>query len=538
MRCAIYCRKSTDREDKQIQSLHDQLRILQEFAQREGLQVVEVFQEAHSAMKPGLRTEFNRMMAMIEEGRLDCVLAYHINRLARNPVDAGHISYALLSKKLHSIRTPERTYLPHDSTLLLSVEYGMATEMSVNLSKTVTERMQMKAERGWLPGKPPIGYLNNHKTREIDPDPGSFPLVHKAWDLVLRGDMTILEIAAYVGRLGLRPEIPDARRGRLLLEVFANTFYLGEFSYKGETFPGKHKPMVSRDEFEQVQRLLGRVGRAERRRPSLELLYPGAIRCLDCGCAVVGTIVRKRLANGSIREFKYYTCSGHRGCRKQGIREEIVSEQIERDLERIALPPEYAKFLRHLVAADYERHLVSEAGGLAAVTVQLEAQKVKLTKLTQMRLEGEIDGEEYKSVRAGLTAELEPLQRLAESGSEKVRRELDCINDDINVAMRAYDAIFGADEISNQRKRALLFRGMLGLTRGKLSILLGCVLEEIAIFKPRILGSPCPKLGDFLPSNSEWYTLAARIRTRVSEQDLAPKMHNSVLKVEQDSATS
>jgi len=527
MRCAIYCRKSTDREDKQIQSLHDQLRILQEFAEREELQVVEVFQEAHSAMKPGLRAEFNRMMAMIEAGKIDCVLAYHVNRLARNPVDAGLISYALLSKKLHSIRTPDRTYLPYDSTLLLSVEYGMATEQSVNLSKTVAERMRMKAERGWLPGKPPIGYLNNYKTREIDPDPGSFALVRKAWELVLRGDMSISEISVHLGRLGLRPEISEAKRGRLLLEVFGSTFYLGEFSYKGETFPGKHKPMVSREEFDQAQRLLGRVGRAERKRPSLELLYPGAIRCLDCGCAVVGSIANKRLADGSIREFKYYTCSGHRGCRRLGIREEIVSEQIERDLERIALPPEYARFLRHLVVEDYQRQLVSEAGGLASVASQVEAQRAKLTKLTQMRLDGEIDADEYKCVRNGLTAELDRLQRLAVSGSEQVRRELDSINDDLDLATRAYNAIFGSDEDSNQRKKALLFRGMLGLTRGKLSILLGCVLEEIAIFKPRILGSPCPKLGDHLPSNSEWYTLAARIRTKASEQGLSATSEKS-----------
>lgn len=521
MRCVIYCRKSTDREDKQIQSLHDQLRILKEFASREGLEVAEVFQEAHSAMKPGLRAEFNRMMAMVEKAQIDNILVYHINRLARNPVDAGQVSYALQTRKLQSIRTPDRTYLPHDSTLLLSVEYGMATEMSVNLSRTVTERMRMKAERGWLPGKPPVGYLNNYKTREIDPDPETFPLVKMAWELVLRGDMSISEIAGRLEQLGFRPLMTKWRRTRLLYDLFSSPFYHGVFIYKGQSYEGKHKPMISKQEFDRAQRLLGRVSGKQRAKSSEVLLYPGTMECLDCGCAVVGSIARKRKADGSVTHFHYYTCSGHRGCRKIGIREEVVTEQIERELNRIALPPEYAQFLRHIVAREYEQHLGSLASSAASVSTELEAQKQKLTRLTQMRLDGEIDAEEYKSLRSELTAEIERLQAFETTKASLVQSELGTISDGISLAEGAYNAVYGSDEGSNHRNRAQLFRGMLGFTRGKLTIMLGSVLEEIAIFKPRILSSPCPKLGDLLPANSEWYTLAKSLRTKVSEQRLS-----------------
>lgn len=521
MRCAIYCRKSTDREDKQIQSLHDQLRILQEFAQREGLQVVQVFQEAHSAMKPGLRAEFNRMMAMIEAGNIDCVLTYHINRLARNPVDSGYISYALLSKQIKSIRTPDRTYLPHDSTLLLSVEYGMATEQSVNLSKTVAERMRLKAERGWLPGKAPVGYLNNYKSREIDPDPETFPLVRRAWELLLRGDMSVREIAKHLEQLGFRPGQTTWRKMTLLYDVFSNPFYYGMFKYTGELLPGKHVPMVSFEEFQQAQKAMKRVGKEERKRSTDTLLYPGLIECLDCGCQVVGSIVRKKRPDGTVTSFHYYACSGHRGCRKIGIREELVEEQITRELHRIAFPDEYAQFLKQLVNRTFEEHEKSLTTGDESVHKALEGLSQKLDRLTHMRLEGEIDANEYKSLRSGISAEQDRLREIALDSAGRVSRGLSSISEAVDTATRAYDMIFTSSEGSNSRQRALLFKGMLGFSRGKLSILLGPILEEIAIFKPRIIGSPCPKIGDLVPANSEWWALAKHLQTQASVQQHA-----------------
>jgi site-specific DNA recombinase len=521
MKCAIYCRKSTDREDKQIQSLHDQIRVLREIATREGLQVVEEFQEAHSAMKPGLRLQFNRMMDLVDAGKIDCVLVYHINRLARNPVDSGRISYALQSGALQSIRTPDRTYLRHDSTLLLSVEYGMATEMSVNLSKTVTERMRMKAERGWLPGKPPFGYLNNYKTREIDPDPETFPIMKRAWELALRGDTPIREIARQLGHLGFKPAIGDWRRTRLLYELFGNPFYSGKFLYKGELFQGKHDPMVSAEEFQRVQRNLNRVNREERKRSKDILHYPGMITCLDCGCGVVGSIVRKKRSDGSSLAFHYYTCTGKRGCRKIGVREEVISDLILRELQRVALPREYTQFLKHLVVEEAERRIVDLARATASSETSIDDLKVKLTRLTQMRLNDEIDAHEYKSLRSQLSTQIEHLENATAASSNATAEALSNVREDVDICARAYDLVFGDCEGSNPRVWAGLFRGMLGFSQGSIRILLNSTIEVIAEFKPRILGSPCPKLGDPLPANSEWYTLADSILSRVYEQEVA-----------------
>src|SRR4051812_32468227 len=100
MHIAIYARKSTESEDRQIQSLTDQLTALQALAQRESLRIDEVYEESRSAKAPYSRPEFQRLIKNIEAGRIRGVFTWSINRLSRNPVDGGIIAYLLQTGKL------------------------------------------------------------------------------------------------------------------------------------------------------------------------------------------------------------------------------------------------------------------------------------------------------------------------------------------------------------------------------------------------------------------------------------------------------
>lgn len=55
MATVIYARKSSESEDRQVQSLDDQVRELLALAKRDGIQVAEVIQEARSAKDPETR---------------------------------------------------------------------------------------------------------------------------------------------------------------------------------------------------------------------------------------------------------------------------------------------------------------------------------------------------------------------------------------------------------------------------------------------------------------------------------------------------
>src|SRR4051812_8480022 len=128
--CTLYARKSTDREDMQILSIQGQLRELRRFAERAGLVVTTELTESCSAREPG-RPIFSKLLSDIERGRVPRVLAWKLDRLARNPVDGGALIHALGKGKLREIVTPEGTYAGNgDSKFMLAVQFGAATKMT------------------------------------------------------------------------------------------------------------------------------------------------------------------------------------------------------------------------------------------------------------------------------------------------------------------------------------------------------------------------------------------------------------------------
>ena len=105
MNVFLYARKSTDEDDRQMLSIEAQLTELREFAKKEGLNIVREFVESMTAKTPG-RPVFNEMMADLERGKAEGILAWHPDRLARNSVDGGRIIYAVDTGKLQALKFP------------------------------------------------------------------------------------------------------------------------------------------------------------------------------------------------------------------------------------------------------------------------------------------------------------------------------------------------------------------------------------------------------------------------------------------------
>ena len=88
LRYFLYARKSSESEDRQIQSIDDQVNRLKELADDLGLTVKKVYTEAKSAKKPNNRPLFDEVLERIENGEADGILCWQINRLSRNPIDS------------------------------------------------------------------------------------------------------------------------------------------------------------------------------------------------------------------------------------------------------------------------------------------------------------------------------------------------------------------------------------------------------------------------------------------------------------------
>ena len=133
----LYARKSSESEDRQVQSIDDQIGRLKELAKTLGITIKHVFTEAKTAKKPNNRPIFDEMMKKIEAGEANGILCWQINRLSRNPIDSAQVQWLLQQGGLKSIQTIDREYKPEDNVLLFNVESGMANQFILDLSKNV-----------------------------------------------------------------------------------------------------------------------------------------------------------------------------------------------------------------------------------------------------------------------------------------------------------------------------------------------------------------------------------------------------------------
>jgi site-specific DNA recombinase len=312
----IYCRKSSEAEDRQVLSIESQTRELKELAAKLNLPVAEILTESMSAKAPG-RPVFNAMMQRLYRGEAAGIICWKLDRLARNAVDGGSIIWAI---KQHGIKvmTPAQSYAREDDNIILMyIEFGMAQKYVDDLSKNVKRGLKTKIENGWYPGVAPMGYLNHtdKKTGEntLVKDPDRFPLVRQMWDLMLTGHYSatqILDMANEKWGFRTRPTRrmggkPLARSG--IYQTFTKPFYYGKFEYpvgSARWYQGKHEPMITEAEYDRVQVLLGRNGNP-RPQSQHEFPFTGIIRCGECDRAVTAEEKHQVLCGHCRFKFAY-----------------------------------------------------------------------------------------------------------------------------------------------------------------------------------------------------------------------------------------
>ena len=174
-------------------SIESQEHELLGLAKRLDLNVLKILHESKSAKAPG-RPVFAEVLSLLSSGKAQGILVWKLDRLARNPVDGGTISWMLQQGTIQNIKTPERDYFPKDNVLLMAVELGMANQYIRDLSENVKRGNRTKVQNGWLPCFAPTGYLNDHETKTILPDPDRFDLVQRMYRLVLTGAYTTRQV--------------------------------------------------------------------------------------------------------------------------------------------------------------------------------------------------------------------------------------------------------------------------------------------------------------------------------------------------------
>jgi hypothetical protein len=422
--------------------------------------------------------------------------------------------------KLSMIRTIDRKYLPDDNALLLSIENGMATAYLQDLSRNVSRGMQGKADRGWHVCKAPVGYLNNPITREIDVDPQRFPVLQDAWARLLTGEASVSQIHRELSGLTVstRHGIPKPISRSGLHLIFKNPFYAGMITFKGQSKLGRHQPMVSMAGYLRAQDLIEAGGRSKTPLPK-SFPFAKVFTCEHCGSAVVGERRRKYYPRtGRFVEYLYYHCSGSKGCPKIGIRQELITEELERLCDAVKISPTFGGWLKSALAEALRRTGISADITLGTVEDRATTLQSRRQRLTMMRLDGELSEPEFREMREQLSqeeAKLEDDRRHLEATRSRIVQKG---HDLIDAAIAAGELPVGGTFLSSLGGIARRL-GRHTFSRGSLKLKPDPIYTKIALFEPEGESSRRPKHGEILPLNSVWWVLVDDLLTLIVNAD-------------------
>ena len=203
----LYARKSTDEDDRQVLSIEAQLAELNEFAAKEKLEIVASLTEAKTAKEPG-RTKFCEMLELVNRGKADGIIAWHPDRLARNPIDGGQIIYLVDTGKIKSLKFP--TFWFEDTPqgkFMLNIAFGQSKYFIDNLSENVKRGLRQKLRRGEYPGWAAVGYLNDLKTHTLIKDAERWKWIRKIFELYSTGEYGLSDLARLLNDAGVTNQL-------------------------------------------------------------------------------------------------------------------------------------------------------------------------------------------------------------------------------------------------------------------------------------------------------------------------------------------
>ncbi|MFA4817669.1 MAG: recombinase family protein [Parcubacteria group bacterium] len=411
----LYARKSTDEAERQVLSIEAQLTEVREFAQKEGIFIVQEFVETKSAKKPG-RDVFEKMISGIEKGEATGILAWHPDRLARNAVDAGKIINLLDTGKLEMLKFPTFWFDKTPQGLfMLSIAFGQSKYYIDNLSENIKRGLRQKLRNGVYPGFAPIGYTNELRNHTILKDPENWQLVAKLFEEYATGKYTLEQIQKLALSLGLMSRrsksiLPLSRIQRML----QNPFYYGLFEFKNEIYEGNHEPIISKQLFEKVQRVLLDRGKPRKEKPNYNFGYLGIFKCGECGRSITAEQHKKK--SGLV--FRYFRCTKKNTDCKQGfVNEKDLNSQINDIFQKVALPQDWLKPI--LNKLNEEEKEISQSSKSFAQNIEKEILEIKnkASRLLDMQLGNTITLAEYKEKKQKLLNQKTALkEKLADFG--------------------------------------------------------------------------------------------------------------------------
>jgi len=493
--CGLYTRVSSrNQADADYSSLETQRERLEAYCQsQENYSVFRVYEDGGYSADSLDRPALKEMLRDVRERRLNCVLAYKIDRLTRSVRDFHQLMdlFDRCGVKFVSVTQSLDTQNPM-GRLLRNVLLDFAQFEREMTADRTRDKMYQRAQKGlWNGGNVPYGYAVENKKLVIhskEADSLRFMFHRFAEDPSLSRLRDELHRRGWYTRSG-KPW------GKMALDhILRNPIYCGLIRFNEERFKGEQEPLIEEVLYAKVRSL-----RRDRSHGSTKLsrvfLLKGLVRCSDCGSWMTPHYTQKKHKDGAVYRVPYYRCTktmhfDNSVCRVKHINADIVERTVVQKLSDLSQQEAFLRMSVEELNGDLRRK--TEPLERAAVQIKRRLEEIEgeigryvralgQGKLSIERLETEISG--LEADKHVLQLQLDDLQRkINESAARDYNAEL------LQRTLRDFQTAFTA------------------LTAPEQSEALQCVLKSV-IVHPQKLDLEIFELEEFLPGSQnrkEW----------------------------------
>ena len=418
--CVLYLRVSLERQTEGY-SLEGQKRYLREWAEFEGMTVVETYVDAGKSGKSiSGRDEFQRMLSDIAKSHIDYVIVFKLSRFGRNAKDVL-VSLSYLQRYGTNLICKEDGLDSSTSMGRMMITIlGAVAEMEREniLAQSMLGREEKAKQGGWNGGIAPYGYvLQNGKLEIHEEDAKVIALIY---DKFVHEKMGYSTIAGYLNQLGIPRHLTKTSNGRQFTDwdvqhirlILKNPVYTGRVAFgrtkqqriegtEGEyrrvrskdyilSCEAAHDAIVSEELFEQAQlRQREIVAGAPKIGRGPKHLLSGILKCPQCGSSMIAEFVNWRHQDGEKKRIMNYQC-GHYSrakggqCKKNAISAEWVETEVIEYTKRLIQNPQFAQDILDQIGQQADN---------AETEAEIEGYQKRLKKLETSKgnLERDID---------------------------------------------------------------------------------------------------------------------------------------------------
>ncbi|OHB45941.1 MAG: resolvase [Planctomycetes bacterium GWC2_45_44] len=322
IRCAIYTRKSTEEGLEQdynsLDAQRDAAEAYIKSQKQEGwVCLPEKYDDGGYTGGNLDRPAAQRLLADVQEGKIDCIMVYKVDRLSRSLMDFARIIQILDKNNVSFVSvTQQFNTTTSMGRLTLNILLSFAQFEREIISERTRDKIAGARRKGkWTGGRPILGYdiLREPGGSKLMVNPPESRQVRQIFEKYLETG-SLMATLKWLDEEKQRNKQYKAKDGKTngglvfakssLQRLLTNVIYIGRISHKENVYQGEHQGIVDEGLFSQVQSLLKMNRRSGGpHRNKYDALLKGLVRCKHCGCAMTHHYVLN-----DNKRYRYYVC--------------------------------------------------------------------------------------------------------------------------------------------------------------------------------------------------------------------------------------